>query len=149
MPGSANFYRNIARFNDVEEYEELLIVRFDARLYFANANYFKEQIDHFASEKGSNLKAIILDAEVINNIDSTGAAILGTLKDQYENKNIRLFITNVKGPVRDAMAKSGLTQKVGSEHFFMSIQAAVDAYFSEVQSEKKFTKYVNQTNIEP
>ncbi len=149
VPGSANFYRNIARFNDVEEYEELLIVRFDARLYFANANYFKEQIDRFATKKGSNLKAIILDAEVINNIDSTGAAILGALKDHYQNKNIRLFITNVKGPVRDAMAKSGLTQKVGSEHFFMSIQAAVDAYFSEVQGVKKFTKYVNQTNIEP
>ena len=138
----------MARFSDVEEYDDLLIVRFDARLYFANANYFKEQIDRFALEKGSDLKAIILDAEVINNIDSTGAAILGALKDQYEKRNIRLFITNVKGPVRDVMAKSGLTQKVGSEHFFMSIQAAVDAYFSEVQSDKKFTKYVNQTNLD-
>lgn len=147
VPTAGNFYRNIARFDDVKEYPELLIVRFDARLYFANASYFQEQIHFFAQKKGAHLKAIILDAEVINNIDSTGVAVLKDIKDHYAQRNISLFITNVKGPVRDVMAKSGLTEKVGAEYFFMSIQEAVDFYFLEEDKKRVYSKYVNQTNL--
>ena len=148
VPGAKNFYRNISRFDDVEEYPELLIVRFDARLYFANANYFKEKVDVFVQVKGDALRAIILDAEVINNIDSTGISALGELKEKYAEKDVDLYITNVKGPVRDALAKSGLTKKLGAENFFMNIHEAVEHYFKQERNERKYTKYVNQTNVD-
>ncbi len=148
VPGTTHFYRNISRFDDVEEQPEILIVRFDARLYFANANYFKERIDHFARAKGDSLKAIIIDAEVINNIDSTGIATLSELKEKYNNKEIEVYITSVKGPVRDALAKSKLIEKIGSKNFFMSIQEGVDYYYEQEKKERKYTKYVNQANLD-
>ena len=147
VPGAKNFYRNISRFEDVEIHKELLIVRFDARLYFANSNYFKEKIEEFVRRKGEGLKAIILDAEVINNIDSTGASTLRELKEKYNKIGIDFYITNVKGPVRDALAKSKLTDAIGSENFFMSIQQAVDYFFKLEKEEREYTKYVNQSNF--
>ena len=147
VPGTTHFYRNLGRFKDVEIHAEILIVRFDARLYFANANYFKEKIDELAKKKGDQLRLIVIDAEVINNIDSTGISALSDIIDKYIAKQIKVYITSIKGPVRDAFAKSKLIDKIGIENCFMSIQRAVDDYQEEAkETEKKYSEYLNQSN---
>ncbi len=90
----------------------------------------------------------IIDAEVINNIDSTGATALNALKEKYSALDIEIFITNVKGPVRDALAKSGITEKIGIDNFFMNIQEAVDYFYNLEKEERKYRKYVNQSNTD-
>ena len=146
-----HFYRNVERFDNLIVKGEILIVRFDAQLYFANAEYFKEKIETLVSEKGSQLKLIILNAESINNLDSSAVHALAELVHDLNAQNIEIAFTGVKGPVRDAMAKGGIVEVLKNDHFFMSVQEAVDCYeLACLQAPKKknnLDDYTLQTNV--
>lgn len=148
VPNTTHFYRNKDRFKDLEIHNEFLIIRFDSQLYFANTNYFKETLDELVLKKGEELKLIIIDAEVISNIDSSGIATLNELLRKYNSRNIKIFFTSIKGPVRDAFSKSGLVDKIGIENCFMSIQEGVDYYLDEenLKQHRKYTAYLDQAN---
>lgn len=149
VPNTTHFYRNANRFDDVRIDDNILIVRFDAQLFFANAGYFKDKLEEFVKEKSDALQLIIIDAEVINNIDSTGIATLDIILDRYSKRGITIYFTGVKGPVRDAFAKSDLIYKIGLENCFMSIQRGVDNYYKgDAVFEKKHSKYINQSNTD-
>lgn len=145
VPG-AYFYRNRKRFEDVEIQDDILIVRFDAQLYFANTSYFKDKLQEYAKFKGEKLRIIIIDGESLNNLDSSAIYTLFDILKYYKAKGIQVAFTGLKGPVRDKMVKSGLVDLVGPEYFFMSIQGAVDHYNSGFKKEKKFQNYINQSN---
>jgi SulP family sulfate permease len=147
VPGT-HFYRNIARFNTLVPRKELLIFRFDAEVYFANTNYFKEQLADFVRDKKEDLKLIIIDGESINGIDSTGIHMLQEVINTYEAMGIAMTFTGIKGPVRDAMEKGGVMKQIGYDNCFMSIQEAVDAYDStlKIHPDQKHKKYIKQTN---
>ncbi|HHG85276.1 MAG TPA: STAS domain-containing protein, partial [Bacteroidetes bacterium] len=150
VPGT-HFYRNIERFDNLIVKDEILIVRFDAQLYFANADYFKEKIEALVAEKGPQLKLIILNAESINNLDSSAVHALAELVRDLNTQGIEIAFTGVKGPVRDAMAKGGIIEVLKNDHFFMSVQEAVDCYeLACLQSPKKknnLDDYTLQTNV--
>lgn len=144
---NTQFFRNINRFDDVEVNNEVLIIRFDSHLYFANTNYFREQLDRLSKEKGKELKLIIIDAECINGLDSTGAAMWNDRIDYYALEGIKIYFTNVKGPVRDAMTKSGIIDKIGIENCFMSNQGALTYYETgSRESQKNLSSYIQQSN---
>ena len=144
----SHFYRNVARFDGLEERKELLIYRFDAQLYFANINYFKESLEELVVKKGTDLNTIILCFNSINNLDSSAVHMLEELIDDYKNQNIKVLFTGVRGPLRDTMEKSHLIEKIESQNLFMGIQGAVDfidkrsTTFSTVKSQS----YTLQTN---
>lgn len=137
-------YRNVNRFNDVIEYDNMLIVRLDAQLFFANSDYFIQQLAKMESKK-SNLEVIILDAASINKIDSTAVHTLKKLLDNYQKRNIKLYFAGVIGPVRDTLKKTGFLAILGENSMFMCINDAVK-YFRGIE----YTidkKYVIQTNL--
>ncbi|MCF6347573.1 MAG: sulfate permease [Flavobacteriaceae bacterium] len=145
-----HFYRNVIRFGeDVILKEDILIVRFDAQLYFANTTFFKDKLEELVAEKGDKLKLIIIDGESMNNLDSSGVHALLDVIDLYQSKGIEISFSGMKGSVRDAMRKGGVIDKISFDHCFMSIQEAVDSYESMCNGqpvEKKFQKYIKQTN---
>ncbi|MCF6280243.1 MAG: solute carrier family 26 protein [Flavobacteriaceae bacterium] len=145
-----HFYRNVVRFGkDVILKEDILIVRFDAQLYFANTTFFKDKLEELAIEKGEKLKLIIIDGESMNNLDSSGVHALIDVIDTYKAQGIEIAFSGMKGPVRDAMQKGGVIDKINFDHCFMSIQEAVDCYeqsCSDMQKEKKFNKFIEQSN---
>jgi SulP family sulfate permease len=143
VPGTA-FYRNVDRFEEVEQRNDLLIVRFDAQLYFANVNHFKETLEKLVLEKGENLKAIIVNGESMNQLDSSGVHALEEIIEQYTSQGIGLYFASIKGPVRDAMSRSHLIGKIGEDHFFMSIQEAVDCLDKKEKPPRE--EYVLQVN---
>lgn len=145
-----HFYRNIKRFEGLLiTSEEILIVRFDAQLFFANVQYFKDKLESSVAGKGKKLKLIIIDGESINSIDSSGVYMLNDVITKYRSKNIDIAFTGMKGPVRDVLEKSGIIKKIGYQNCFLSIQEAVDA-FEEGKKNKetgiKFSDYIKQTN---
>ena len=107
-----HFYRNLLRFKDVEIQKEILIVRFDAQLYFANTSFFVEQIKELANKKGDELELVIIDGESINELDSSAIYALEDLYTHFKNLNIQLAFTGLKGPVRDKLNASGYTDKI-------------------------------------
>ncbi|UMB60048.1 solute carrier family 26 protein [Lutibacter sp. A80] len=144
------FYRNVDRFEGLlNTTEDVLIVRFDAQLYFANISFFKDKLEEFVSEKGSKLKLIIIDGESINSIDSSGVSMLKELIHKYKNKGIDIDFSGMKGPVRDVLDKSGVIENIDYSNCFMSIQHAVEAFEDRKinkQIERKYFEYIKQTN---
>ena len=141
------FYRNISRFEVINEREDILIFRFDARLYFANVPYFKDLVTKQKERKGDKLKAIIINSEAMTALDSTGVEALNDLIDECKSSHTRLFFTGVRGPVRDVMDRSGLIGKIGSHSFFMNVHDAVQWYDdSKDHSEYPGYAYTLQSN---
>jgi sulfate permease, SulP family len=145
IPGKPH-YKNIDRFKHLEVRKEILILRFDARLYFANANYFKEIFEEEINKKGKALEVIIFDADSMNGIDSSGVTALEDVINDCEQRNIRFLIAGLKGPVRDILHRSGLIKKIGEDHFFFRIQNAVD--FVDQKQNTHYKDYALQTNDE-
>lgn len=143
-----NIFRNVNRFEEVEVDKDVLIIRFDARLYFANANYFVEQLQEKSLEKGSALRLIVLDCECINGLDTTAVQMLETAISYYNDKQIEIVFTNIKGPVRDMLSKSGLVDKIGVEKFFINNHGAMEYYKTgSREHQQKLADYIQQVNV--
>ncbi len=142
----APHYKNINRFDNLEVRSDILIVRFDARLYYANIGHFEQRLQKLIDKKGEELKAIILDANSINSIDSSGIHALKDIIEDCESRGIEIFMASVKGKVRDAFKRTHIFDKLGKDHFFLRTQHAVD--FFDQQEYKSFKKYAIQNNLE-
>lgn len=147
---NTHFYRNMERFSDLDINEELMIYRFDAQLFFANSSFFKDKLYEYERLKEDKLKLLIIDGESINNIDSTAIHMLEEVVLDFKSRNIKVYFTGIKGPVRDLMFKSGFMKKINSNNFFMSIQEAVDYYETKgkniLDDKNSLNKYVSQVN---
>lgn len=146
---TTNMYRNIDRFTDLEIEAATLIIRFDSQLNFTNASYFEDTIIDKVKAKGNELKLVIINANSLNNIDSSGVHVLKDVLLFLKNKNIELYFTGLIGPVRDALFKSNLMDEIKFENCFLSVQAAVDAFEKNKNGKEvigKNYKYIKQTN---
>ena len=116
-------------------------------IYFANINYFREAIDALVTKKGKELTTIILNFTSINNIDSSAVHMLEDLVDVYKLEGIQILFTDIKGPVRDAMRKAKLMDKIGWQRCFINVPAAVDFSLDKTRTKKvEFQNYVLQSN---
>ncbi len=144
---NTNIFRNVNRFDGVEVDDAILILRFDARVYFANSNYYSEVLQKKVEEKGEKLQLILLDFECINGVDSTAIQMLETAIDFYNDKQIKIFFSNVKGPVRDMFTKSNIVGKIGSDKFFINNNDALTFYITgTLDREQDLSNYIEQAN---
>lgn len=130
IPGT-EILRNPKRAPNAEDIEGLVIFRIDASLYFANVSYLQDKIYESIEQRKSPVKALIIDASSINEIDAPAAEALVEIAEDLVAQNIELYFTNVKGPVRDIMKRAGLYQKLGRDHFFFSKKDAVRHYLGD------------------
>ncbi|NOQ91838.1 MAG: sulfate permease [Flavobacteriaceae bacterium] len=146
---NTHFYRSRKRFENVIIHDEILIIRFDAQLHFANTAYFKDKLQEFSTFKGNKLKLLIIDGESLNALDSSAIYALDEILDYFNDLNIAIAFTGLKGPVRDTLAKSGLMKKIKYDHCFMSIQEAVDCFDKmclELPKKYSYQEYTKQSN---
>lgn len=125
-------YRNISRNGNLEQRSDILIVRFDAELFFGNADYFSEFIQNKIKDSSPIPKLLIIDAESITGIDATAMYNVTELYNDLKKQNILCYWAELKGPVRDSMELAGTTEKIGKENFFVSVQDAVNHYESRI-----------------
>jgi len=142
----SDFYKNRERFTNVTIEEDILVVRFDAQLFFANASYFRDNLDDLVDKKGKALKLIVIDAESINRVDSTGTEMLMERISYYQKKGIIFYLAGVKGPVRDSLFKAGMLNIIDINHFFMNIYTAVKFHRTgDREHQKKYAEYIHHT----
>ena len=142
---NSNFYRNKSRFEEVIIENDILIFRFDAQLFYANSGYFRDRLDEMASKKGDQLKLIVLDAESINRVDSTGLEVLKERIKYYKKRGVTFYFAGVKGPVRDDLFKCGILSIIDINHFFMRANDAVKFYKTgDREEQEKYAKYIHQ-----
>ena len=122
IPGTTN-YRNVHRFPDVESCDGVRVVRIDAALSFVNAQHVKRLcLGHAAElvdpgqpgEPGGDARprALVLDCSGINDIDATGADVLGEIVTELDASPVALHLADVKGPVRDVLHRAGLWSRL-------------------------------------
>lgn len=141
----SDFYRNRERFSEVIIDEEVLVFRFDAQLFYANSSYFIETLELMAEKRGDKLKLIVLDAESINRVDSTGVEMLKERIRYYQKRGILFYFAGVKGPVRDHLFRGKILDLITLDHFYMRVNGAVNYYKTgEKEYQNKYANYIHQ-----
>ena len=142
----SDFYRNRERFTEVIVHNEVLVFRFDAQLFYANSSYFIETLELMVEAKGAHLKLIVLDAESINRVDSTGVEMLKERIRFYHKKGILFYFAGVKGPVRDHLFRGKILDIITLDHFYMRVNGAVNYYKTgEKEYQNKYANYIHQS----
>lgn len=126
----SHYHRNINRFPNVKQRGDILIIRFDAPLFFANSSYFKDKLARMVEAKDKQLGLIILNAEAINSMDSSAVHMLHDVMQEYHLQGIDFYIAAPTGPVRDVLFKSGLIKQIGKDGIFMDVNDAIDSFDS-------------------
>jgi high affinity sulfate transporter 1 len=112
---------------EAEELPGLVIFRFDAPLVFANARTFREQIRRLATAD-PRPRWIVIAAEPITDVDTTAADMLLDLDEELNAAGTSLVFAELKDPVRAKLERYELVGPLDPEHFFPTLDAAVDAF---------------------
>ena len=126
IPGEETF-ANVFENPEARTIPGVVVYRFDSSLLFFNADYFASRVRTVIREAGEQPEAFILDAEAMPILDTTGADTLASLHDELQKQGTTLSIARAKGWFRVMLERSGLAEKLGHEHLFVSVKAAVDA----------------------
>jgi SulP family sulfate permease len=127
MPGEETF-RDVKNHPEARTYPGLLIFRFGSELYFPNAEYFSSEVRRHIAEAREPVREVLVNAEEINDIDTTGADQLIKLDEDLEELDIRFGMAHVKGAVRDLMDVVGVVEMIGEENIFESVQDGIDDF---------------------
>ncbi|RNA66855.1 SulP family inorganic anion transporter [Alteribacter keqinensis] len=118
-------YRNVSRFDKARTFAKTLILRIDSPLYFANMEFIKEYL-HDQMVRKADLKHVILDFSGVNDVDAIALDELEEwIRSERENHQVETTLVNVKGPVRDLLAKAGWVNKFGPGIQYPSIDQAL------------------------
>jgi len=129
VPGTDSF-RGVESVAESSTAPGLVIYRFDAPLFFANAQLLSDDVTAALAEgvAAAPVRWVVLDAESIGDVDSTGAAVLADLADDLRNRGITFALARLKAPVAVYLARAGVMEKVGAERVYVEVDDAVAAF---------------------
>jgi high affinity sulfate transporter 1 len=105
----------------------LVIYRFDAPLFFANAKTFRDEVMRMA-QADPPPRWILIAAEPVTDVDTTASDVLEDLDETLNARRISLVFAELKDPVRGKIERYGLTRTIDPHHFFPTVEAAVTAF---------------------
>ena len=124
-------YRDITFYPEAETVPGLLIFRFDSALFFSNAEYFTHEIRRYVATAEVPVQQVLINAETMNDIDTTGADQLIVLQESLEKDGIVLAFAKVRDPMREMMRLSGAEEAIGVDNFYPSVSEGVRAFIKE------------------
>lgn len=133
-----NTMRDISVFPELAVSDKIALVRFDGSLFFANASYFEFKVLEITANR-PDLKFIILDAEGINQIDSSGEEVLAQVADRLYKNGVTLVVARMKRQFMQAVRRTSLSEKIGEENFFSRVTSALDYVWDSMGEEYERT----------
>jgi high affinity sulfate transporter 1 len=121
-------YHDITRYPAAGQVPGLVLFRWDAPLFFANAEFFKERVLAAAAQAPGPVHWIVVAAEPVTSVDVTAADTLAELDRTLQEAGIELSFAELKDPVKDKLKRFGLFTQIGESFFFPTIGAAVSSY---------------------
>ena len=121
-------YHDVTRYPDARQIPGLVLFRWDAPLFFANAELFKERVLQAAAQSPTPVRWLVVAAEPVTSVDVTAADALAELHQALHEAGTELVLAELKDPVKDKLKRFGLYAKIGEELFFPTIGAAVSTY---------------------
>jgi high affinity sulfate transporter 1 len=134
-------YHDLSRHPEGERLPGIVIVRFDAPLFFANGGIFDDYVRRVVVEAGSGVHTVILAAEPITDIDTTALEELLELDDFLASRGITLIFAEMKGPVKDHLRDYGLTRRFPPERFAGTVGEAVDGITGTLRGDLEGTEW--------
>ncbi len=123
-------YHDIERYPHARQIPGLVLFRWDAPLFFANAEFFRERALDAAAKSPTPARWLVVAAEPVTSVDVTAADALAELDKILEAKGIDLRFAELKDPVKDKLKRFGLFSEIGEHSFFPTISAAVSDYLA-------------------
>lgn len=130
VPGRKG-YHDIERHPDAAQIPGLVLYRFDAPLFFANADRFAGRVLDAIGDRAEPTLWVIIAAEPLTDIDTTAAETLSELLDDVHARGVDVAFAELKGPVKDRLRDYGLYDKIGDARFFPTLGTAINAYLAE------------------
>jgi high affinity sulfate transporter 1 len=121
-------YHDIMRYPDARQIPGLVLFRWDAPLFFANAELFKARVLDTAAKSPTPVRWFVVAAEPVTSVDVTAADILAELIEELRAKDVELSFAELKDPVKDKLKRFGLFAQLGDTRFFPTIEEAVNRY---------------------
>ena len=121
-------YHDIKRYPDARQIPGLVLFRWDAPLFFANAEFFKAQALDAVAKSSTPVRWLVVAAEPVTSVDVTAGDTLAELDVVLHARGIELCFAELKDPVKDKLRKFGLLAQLGENYFFPTIGAAVSRY---------------------
>jgi high affinity sulfate transporter 1 len=124
-------YHDINRHPNARLIPGLVLFRWDAPLFFANAELFNKRALEAVASSPTPVQWIVISAEPVTSVDVTAADAVSELDDALHAANIELCFAEMKDPVKDKLKRFGLFTHLGEQSFFATLGEAVDAYLAE------------------
>ena len=127
-PNGVEGYHDITRYPGARQVPGLILFRWDAPLFFANAELFRERALDAVDRSPNRARWLVVAAEPVTSVDVTAADALVELDERLHSAGIELCFAELKDPVKDQLKLFGLFAQIGEKHFFPTIEAAVRNY---------------------
>jgi MFS superfamily sulfate permease-like transporter len=121
-------YHDMSRHPEARRIPGLVLFRWDAPLFFANAEIFADHVKQAMEESPTPVCWIVVTAEPVTDVDTTAADVLKLLEDELSAAGVVMAFAEMKGVVKDQLKRYGIFGEFGEDRFFPTIGAAVDAY---------------------
>jgi MFS superfamily sulfate permease-like transporter len=121
-------YHDVTRYPQARQIPGLVLFRWDAPLFFANAEFFKERVLDAVAKSPSPVRWVVVAAEPVTSVDVTAADTLANLDKALLDVGVELRFAELKDPVKDKLKRFGLLAIFGEDKFFPTIGAAVSSY---------------------
>lgn len=139
-------YHDITRYPDAHLIPGLVLFRWDAPLFFANAELFKERVLNAAVASPTPVRWLVVAAEPVTSVDVTAADVLAELDNALQAMEIELSFAELKDPVKDKLKRFGLFSQFGEDFFFPTIEAAVKKYIDNYRNMISLNENDQQNN---
>ena len=103
----------------------ILVYRFDAPLFFGNADVLRDEIREEVRKGDPRVRAVLLNAEAITDLDTTGVDVLSRLLDDLDAEGVSLSVARIRSHVMAMMERTGLADRLGDDHFFLQVDEGV------------------------
>jgi MFS superfamily sulfate permease-like transporter len=123
-------YHDIVRYPEARLIPGLVLFRWDAPLFFANAELFHERIQDAVARSPTPVRWLVVTAEPVTSVDVTAADAVCELDDTLHAAGIELCFAEMKDPVKDKLKRFGLFTRFGEQSFFATIDESVSAYLA-------------------
>ncbi len=125
-------YHDVTRYPEAKQVPGLLLYRWDAPLFFANADVFEERLLRVIAAAPSPVRRVVVTAEPMTDVDTSAADVLERLHNELAAEGIELSFAEVKSPVLDQLERYGLLELLGPDRFHPTIGTAVKDYVDDV-----------------
>ncbi|OOL32905.1 transporter [Rhodococcus rhodochrous] len=121
-------FHDITRHPEGRRIPGLVLVRFDAPLFFANGEMFDSYVRSLVNDSASPVEWVVVAAEPIIGLDTTAVDEVVDLDRYLESQHVRLVFAEMKGPVKDRLVRFGVGDRFDTSRFYPTIEAAVSAF---------------------